>query len=146
MDNVCWMCKQACFCLPGKDSKLWNLISGEQAQNTLGMIIIHVIVKAGLQFSTLILWTLLEFNPDPKPWWGTHFNWQCLLKMQTRLYLLTFKGLWFEEYLLYGNEKDTLGKEMIHVTINACVHFSTRFYSIHIINISNFVLNLICSL
>ena len=35
MNSDCWKCKQACICLPAKDSDLWDLISIEKAKKNL---------------------------------------------------------------------------------------------------------------
>ena len=42
MDIVCWKCKKACICEPATESDIWDLVSFEKSQNTLGKIMIHM--------------------------------------------------------------------------------------------------------
>ena len=48
----------------------------------------------------------LSFDPYPKTWWGSCFNGQCLLKVQTSLNLLVCNGQWFVWSCLYWKDSN----------------------------------------
>ena len=83
----------------------------------------------------------MSFDPDQTTWQGACFNGQSLLKVQTSLYLQTCNKQWYILSHLSWKSQNTLGKKIIHMTkimihriMNAYVHFSIWFHSIHFIN------------